>query len=153
MSPRAAWRLESLGFDNVCDYVAGKEDWLAYGLPIEGELAEAVTVGQLADREVPVCRFDDKLADLAQRLRPTGWSECVVVNEPGIVLGLVRKSMWEHAADDMTAEQVMESGPITFRPQCAARRNGVLFAREKNAKRAGDNFGWKIGRPVAAQRS
>jgi rhodanese-related sulfurtransferase len=48
LSPRAAWRLESLGFANVCDYVAGKEDWLAYGLPIEGELAEAVTVGQLA---------------------------------------------------------------------------------------------------------
>ena len=49
-----------MGFDNVCDYVAGKEDWLAYGLPIQGELAEAVTVGKLADREVP--RVDLKVS-------------------------------------------------------------------------------------------
>ncbi|MDP9131141.1 MAG: CBS domain-containing protein [Candidatus Binatota bacterium] len=135
LSPRAAWRLESLGFDNVCDYVAGKEDWLAYGLPIEGELAEAVTVGKLADREVPVCRFDDKLADLVQRLRPTGWSECVVVNEPGIVLGLLRKSMWEHPADDRTAEQVMESGPITFRPS-VRRDEMVSYLQEKQMQSA-----------------
>ena len=118
-----------MGFANVCDYVAGKEDWLAYGLPIEGELAEAVTVGKLADREVPVCRFDDKLADLAQRLRPTRWSECVVVNEPGIVLGLLRKS-WEHAGDDITAEQVMESAPITFRPS-VRRDEMVSYLQEK----------------------
>ncbi len=36
MSPRAAWRLESLGFD----YVAGKADWMASGLPVEGKLAD-----------------------------------------------------------------------------------------------------------------
>ena len=36
MSPRAAWRLESLGFGDVYDYVAGKVDWMAAGLPIEG---------------------------------------------------------------------------------------------------------------------
>jgi CBS domain-containing protein len=124
-----------LGFDNVCDYVAGKQDWLAYGLPIEGELAEAVTVGKLANRAVPVCRFDDKLADVAQRLGPTGWSECVVVNEPGIVLGRLRKSMWEDAADDMTAEQAMESGPITYRPH--VRREEMLsFMQKKKIKSA-----------------
>ena len=33
MSPRAAWRLESLGFRNVHDYPAGKSDWMAAGLP------------------------------------------------------------------------------------------------------------------------
>jgi CBS domain-containing protein len=116
LSARAAWRLESLGFENVCDYLAGKQDWLAYGLPIEGDLAEAVTVGKLAHADVPVCRLDDKLSDLEQRLGPTNWSECVVVNEPGIVLGLLRRSMWEGAASDITAEQVMEPAPITFRP-------------------------------------
>ena len=116
MSPRAAWRLESLGFDNVCDYVGGKQDWLAYGLPIEGELAEAVTIGQLAVREVPVCRPEVKLSELAQRLRPSAWTQCVVANEAGIVLGLLRKSMWEGDTNGVTAEQVMESAPITFRP-------------------------------------
>ena len=37
MSPRAAWRLESLGFTKVYDYVPGKTDWLAAGLPREGD--------------------------------------------------------------------------------------------------------------------
>src|SRR6266851_66135 len=36
MSPRAAWRLESLGFGEVYDYVAGKLDWMAAGLRTEG---------------------------------------------------------------------------------------------------------------------
>ena len=33
MSPRAAWRLEGLGFERVYDYVPGKADWFASGLP------------------------------------------------------------------------------------------------------------------------
>src|SRR5207249_889428 len=37
MSPRAAWRLESLGFTEVYEYSAGKSDWGAYGLPLEGK--------------------------------------------------------------------------------------------------------------------
>ena len=135
MSPRAAWRLESLGFENVCDYVAGKQDWLAYGLPIEGHLAQAVTIGKLVHPDVPVCRLDEKLSDLAQRLGPTSWSECVVVNEPGIVLGLMRKSMWEGAASETTAEQVMEPAPITFRPY-ARGDELVPYMQQKKMKTA-----------------
>jgi CBS domain-containing protein len=118
-----------LDFDNVCDYLAGKQDWLAYGLPIEGELAEAVTVGQIALREVPVCRLEDKLSELAQRLLPGRLSECVVVNEPGVVLGLLRKSMWEGAANGVTVEQAMEPAPITFRPY--VRRDEIISYMEK----------------------
>src|SRR5712691_518454 len=33
MSPRAAWRLERLGFTPVYDYALGKVDWMAAGLP------------------------------------------------------------------------------------------------------------------------
>ncbi len=33
MSPRAAARLETLGFSRVYDYVGGKRDWLAAALP------------------------------------------------------------------------------------------------------------------------
>lgn len=39
MSPRAACRLATLGFEQIYDYVAGKSDWLARGLPREGEKA------------------------------------------------------------------------------------------------------------------
>ena len=113
----------------MCDYLAGKQDWLAYGLPIEGELTEAVTASQLAVREVSVCHLDDKLSELAQRLLPGGLSECVVVNEPGIVLGLLRKSIWEGAANGVTVEQAMEPAPITFRPY--VRRDEIISYMEK----------------------
>jgi hypothetical protein len=42
MSPRAACRLETLGFPEVYDYVAGKADWLAHGLDVEGAGAPSV---------------------------------------------------------------------------------------------------------------
>jgi len=113
----------------VCDYVAGKQDWLAYGLPIEGELAEAVTVGQSALRDVPVCGLEDKLSELAQRLRFSGWSECVVANDAGIVLGLLREWMWQGVTNELTAEQAMEPAPITFRPH--VRRDEIMAYMEK----------------------
>ncbi len=48
MSPRAAWRLESLGFTRVYDYVAGKVDWFAAGFPREGRLAQAMPLVAMA---------------------------------------------------------------------------------------------------------
>jgi hypothetical protein len=36
MSPRAASRLETLGYGPVYDYVGGKADWGSAGLPLEG---------------------------------------------------------------------------------------------------------------------
>jgi hypothetical protein len=35
MSPRAASRLESIGFEQVYDYVAGKADWGSACLPLK----------------------------------------------------------------------------------------------------------------------
>jgi hypothetical protein len=55
MSSRAAWRLEGLGFERVCDYVPGKADWFANGLPREGRLAFAPIIGEAARRDVPTC--------------------------------------------------------------------------------------------------
>jgi len=71
MSPRAAWRLEQLGYQ-VADYVAGKADWLAAGLPVEGPEQPP----GLVLVEVPTCGPDD---------RPD--HDCVVVNAEGVVLG------------------------------------------------------------------
>ena len=116
MSPRAAARLESLGFENVCDYKAGKQDWLASGLPVEGHLAHVATIGQIAQRDVPSCRFDESLSDVQERVARSGWDECVVTDEAGVVLGLVRKTTWEQATGETTLEQIMDPGPATFRP-------------------------------------
>lgn len=110
MSPRAAARLETLGFGRVYDYVAGKADWGAAGLPYE---PEAPRVGPLADRDVPTCRLDERLSAIRPRLG--GWDLCVVVDAERRVLGrLGRRALARE--DDPTAEEAMTPGPVTIRP-------------------------------------
>lgn len=120
MSPRAAWRLDALGFDEVYDYVAGKADWGAAGLPLEGNAATVPTAGRAADAGVPTCMLDDDLGLVRARVRATGWRQCVVVNEHRIVLGrLGREAI---AGDDArTVEDAMTEGPSTIRPDTPLR--------------------------------
>jgi hypothetical protein len=65
MSPRAAWRLEGLGFEEVYDYTAGKADWFASGLPKEGTLASVPTIGGAARQDVPTCAPAEKVEKCA----------------------------------------------------------------------------------------
>jgi len=114
MSPRAAWRLESLGFTQVYDYVAGKADWLANGLPSEGTAATQSRAGTIARRDVPTCHLTDTVAAVRQQNDGTGWHVCVVVNDARVVLGLLNEDAF--ATDPQTpVEDVMESGPSTWR--------------------------------------
>ena len=115
MSARAAWRLETLGFEHVFRYSPGKVDWLAAGWSTEGTNAAVARVGSVAHRDVPTCRLNERVADVSDRVRVSGWDQCVVINERNIVLGrLNRKALEENA--DSTAEQVMNPGPVTYRP-------------------------------------
>ena len=115
MSPRAACRLESLGFTHVFDYVAGKADWFASGLPRAGREASRPRAGDIARRDVPTCSLADRIGDVQKRLQATGWTLCIVVNESGVVLGRLRQKTL--AADpESFVETVMESGPSTIRP-------------------------------------
>src|SRR5947209_12850395 len=114
MSNRAAWRLEALGFTKVYRYTAGKADWLANGLPIEGEQAGVTTVGQTARRGAPTCRLDERVGDVRPRVEAAGWDMCVVVNERNIVLGRVRREALGGDAD-APIEKVMLPGPKTIR--------------------------------------
>jgi CBS domain-containing protein len=115
MSPRAAWRLESLGFSHVYEYAAGEADWLAFGLPSEGREADTLRVGQIARRDVPTCSLHERLGEIRDRVETTGWDECLVVNDQHVVLGRVRSTALEASAETM-AEAVMEPGPTTTRP-------------------------------------
>lgn len=115
MSPRAAWRLESLGFEQVYDYSAGKADWLAWGLPSEGTAASIPTVGDLARQDVPTCSLTEKVGLIRNRVRGAGWEECVVVNDHRIILGLLRSKELDSGAG-ATAEEVMRPGPTTYKP-------------------------------------
>jgi CBS domain-containing protein len=115
MSPRAAWRLESLGFGEVYDYTAGKLDWMAAGLPTEGTGAARPRAGDLARGEVPTCALNERLDAVRERVRAGGWEVAVVVNEQRVVLGLLRARELD-ADGDHTVEQAMRPGPSTFRP-------------------------------------
>jgi predicted transcriptional regulator len=115
MSPRAAWRLEGLGFEKVYDYMPGKADWFASGLPKEGKLASVPTIGDAARRDVPTCAPADKVGNARDRVRAAGWDTCVVVNKERVVLGLLREKELS-SNPETTVERVMRSGPTTFRP-------------------------------------
>ena len=116
MSARAAWRLETLGFDKVYRYVAGKVDWAAAGLKVEGELAGVPRVGEIARRDVPRCGLGDRVGDIRARLDGSQWDVCVVVNQQNVVLGMLRRKALESAEADAPAEDVMDPGPVTYRP-------------------------------------
>src|SRR5216117_1923305 len=115
MSPRAAWRLESLGFGEVYEYRGGKLDWMAAGLPTEGTNAKRPRAGDLARTDVPTCRLDERLGDVRDRARGAGWDACVVLNEERVVFGLLRSKELE-ASPDLRIEEAMRPGPSTFRP-------------------------------------
>lgn len=115
MSPRAAWRLVALGFTEVYDYVAGKADWGAAGLPFDGHAATVPTVGQVSHTDVPTCTLDDDLQQVRARVRATEWRQCIVINEHRIVLGRLGRQAIE--TDDVrTVEEAMTEGPSTIRP-------------------------------------
>lgn len=115
MSPRAAWRLETLGFARIYDYVAGKADWAAAGLPLEGTAAGRPTAGAVADPDVPTCALDDDLGEVRARMRRAAWETCIVVNAERIVLGrLGRTALAEDGPG--TVETAMTTGPSTVRP-------------------------------------
>ena len=121
MSPRAAWRLEALGFKPVYDYVAGKADWLAHGLPREGTNAAVLYAGDLLDTDPPTCRLGDSLSALRTTLETARSGFLLVVNEERVVLGRVRRSVVvEDGEADATAESLMEPGPSTVRPSTPA---------------------------------
>ncbi len=114
MSPRAAWRLETLGFANVYDYVAGKADWFAAGLPREGRLTSIPRTGDVARRDDVTCRPTDPISDVIARVRAAGKETCIVTTDGGVVLGRLRTDRLDRDAQE-PVEEVMELGPTTTR--------------------------------------
>ena len=115
MSPRAACRLESLGFTQIFDYVTGMADWTANGLPTEGKLAGVLRAGDAVQRDVTTCRLTERLGDVAKRVQAAGQKVCIVTTEGSVVLGRLRGDVFD-ADPDASVESVMEAGPTTIRP-------------------------------------
>jgi CBS domain-containing protein len=80
---------------------------MAMDLPFEGENGPELRAGAVADRDVPTCGLDDKVADVAG-------PPLVVVVEDGYVLGVLEGDALTDPSK--TAAEAMSPGPSTFRP-------------------------------------
>jgi hypothetical protein len=119
MSPRAACRLETLGFEQVYDYLSGKVDWLARGLAREGEKAIEPRAIDAARGDVVTARPDERIGDIGPRVEASPYGFGFVVSDGGTLLGRLRKATLE-GDPDARAEDVMEPGPSTVRADTPA---------------------------------
>jgi len=114
MSPRAATRLEQLGFD-VYDYALGKVDWMAHGLPMEGTAAQRPTAVSFVRDDVATCDLEERVPAIRQRIDGSPYGFALVLADR-VLLGRVRHSRLDESPADASAEQLMEPGPSTTRP-------------------------------------
>jgi CBS domain-containing protein len=98
----------------VFRYDGGRRDWFAAGGEMAGRRARRRRAGDVARRDVPTCRVDDKLEHVRTRVQAGGWDVCIVVNEAGVVLGRLGGAAWA-AAGRTTVEALMRT-PTTYRP-------------------------------------
>ena len=97
----------------------GKADWLARGLPSEGERAGETRVGDLARDDFVACALGDLAADVAVRIDASPHGFALVLAREGTLLGRLRRSVIDGARDGATAEDLMSPGPSTVRPDVA----------------------------------
>jgi CBS domain containing-hemolysin-like protein len=95
--------------------VAGKEEWLAYGLPTEGDRSGIPKAGDLAHEDVVSCGLGDPVGPVREKARQSGYGFALVVSTTGVLLGRLGRAALE-GDPDATAEQAMEAGPWTVRP-------------------------------------
>lgn len=113
MSARAAWRLEQLGFTEVYDYELGRTDWESAGLPLEGTDVRGPTVADATIHDPPTADVAETVGEARQRL--DGSTQVIVINEEGVVVGVMRKESWEQDEDTLVGD-AMRLGPATVRP-------------------------------------
>lgn len=115
MSPRAAARLEGIGFTRVYEYAPGKADWGSFGLPLEGDRDSSTRAGAHMQTDIPTCTLEESLSEVCERVRAAGWDTCFVVNDRRVVLGRLGRAALVDGGGQ-TIEEAMTLGPSTVRP-------------------------------------
>ena len=95
-------------------YTAGKMDWAASALPVEGEQA-AHLILQIVRTDVPRCGPTDLVGDVREQARRTEWPLTAVVNDADVVLGLLSGAAFQAEPEELV-EHVMDPAPTTVRP-------------------------------------
>src|SRR5437660_5253862 len=96
LSPRAAARLDQLGFE-AYDYALSKIDWMARGLPVEGSSATEPTALSLAREDAATCALDDDVATLCAQIDASPYGFALVLRDR-TVMGRVQRSRLDEAA-------------------------------------------------------
>ncbi|HYZ91160.1 MAG TPA: CBS domain-containing protein [Actinomycetota bacterium] len=115
---------------DVYDYVAGKSDWLAAGLPSEGTAAETPTAHDVARQDVATCSVSDTVEAAGRRSREAGSAMCVVVNDRQVVLGALGIRELGESPEDRV-ESVMQQAPSTLRANVPL-QEAVDFMRDND---------------------
>jgi Mg/Co/Ni transporter MgtE len=85
-------------------------DWMAFGLPVEGQVAQVPLAADVAVAEVPTCGPRERAGRLPRA------DLLVVVNERRVVLGAIEGDDLARAEPDAAAEELMQRQPLTIRP-------------------------------------
>lgn len=93
--------------------MAGKIDWISFALPVERK-AGLTLIAERLTSDWPLCRLGDSSGDAAQRAAEAGAPFCVVVNDAGVVLGLVDAGGKSGGTEPV--EETLQPGPTTLRP-------------------------------------
>jgi CBS domain len=128
LSPRAACRLATLGYD-AYDYAPGKVDWMAHGLPVEGTEAERATALTLMRDDVVICALGDPADEIARRIDASPYGFALALSSSRIVLGRIRRSRLIDT--DGSIEAVLEPGPSTVRPHTSTEELVDRLARSE----------------------
>jgi hypothetical protein len=115
----AAALLDRLGFERVYDYASSKVDYLARGLPREGEKAGERRAVDALRKDVVRCAPGDSIEEARARIEASPFGFGLVVDENGVLLGRLRRSALEQS-EDGTVEQLMEVGPSPVRADVRA---------------------------------
>ena len=93
----------------------GKVDWLARGLPMEGEEPHQPRALDLVVDDVVTCGLEEHVGDVRDRVAASRYGFALVIAPGRTLLGRLRRAALE-GDPAQTAEAVMESGPSTIRP-------------------------------------
>jgi CBS domain-containing protein len=98
----------------VHDYVDGKADWMAYGLPVEGR--DGPFLGAIVT-DVPTCDVHGTVGDARALLERAGPDATVIVLAAGgLAVGEVGRETLEGHDDGHPLLDVMDPVPTTVRP-------------------------------------
>ncbi len=95
------------------DYFDGKADWMAYGLPVEGD--DGPFLGDQVEA-VPTCDVALSVADARRELDLSGADQLVIVADGGLAVGEMDRAALEGRADDVGLLAVLRPVPGTARP-------------------------------------